>query len=74
MPLFGELFVSEILGKIIIDPAGEDIGVLKDIVIVKGTPLPRVDALILERRKDKYIIPWDKLNLFNKRLITTTMT
>lgn len=69
MPLFGELFLSEILKKPILDPRGEDLGRLKDLIVVKAEPLPRVDALIVERKNNLYRIPWTDLNLFNKRII-----
>lgn len=71
MPLFGELFLSEIIKEPILDPKGEELGRLKDIVVVKAEPLPRVDALIVERKKDFFRIPWTGLNLFNKRIIAT---
>lgn len=69
MPLFGELFLSEILRKPILDPKGEEMGRLKDIVIVRAEPLPKVDALISERKGSLFRIPWSDLNLFNKRII-----
>lgn len=69
MPLFGELFVSEIIKEPVLDPKGEELGRLKDLVVVKAEPLPKVDALVIERKKSLYRIPWSSLNLFNKRII-----
>jgi len=74
MPLFGELFISEILGKPILDPTGDELGTIKDAVLVKGEPLPKLDALIVGRRKDSFRVPWGSMNLFNKRIISTTLT
>jgi magnesium transporter len=71
MPLFGELFISEILGEPVLDPRGEELGKLRDLIIVKAEPLPRVSAIIIERKKRQYIINWQDLELFNKRIITT---
>ena len=73
MPLFGELFLSEILRMPILDPKGEELGRLKDIVIVKAEPLPKVDALIAERKNSLFRIPWSALNLFNKRIIAAKL-
>lgn len=73
MPLFGELFISEILKQPVLDQVGDELGSLKDIVIVKGKPLPRVDALILERKRDVFRLPWETMNLFNKRIISSTL-
>ncbi|HWR57658.1 MAG TPA: CBS domain-containing protein [Thermodesulfovibrionales bacterium] len=69
MPLFGELFLSEVLKMPILDPKGEELGRLKDIVVVKAEPLPKVDALIIERKKELFRLPWTDLNLFNKRIV-----
>jgi magnesium transporter len=70
MPFLGELFVSEILRKPVLDPKGDEIGRVKDIVIVRGEPLPRVSSLIIERKKRLFNVPWTDLNIFNKRIIS----
>lgn len=70
MPLFGEVFVSEILKKPVLDPKGEEIGKVKDIVVVKGEPLPKVSSLILEKKRIYLLLPWQELNIFNKRIIS----
>jgi magnesium transporter len=71
MPFFGELFISEILKKPVLDPKGEEIGKVKDLVIVRGEPLPRVSSLIIDRKKRLFNLPWNDLNIFNKRIIST---
>ncbi|NCO68460.1 MAG: magnesium transporter MgtE [Nitrospirae bacterium CG_4_10_14_0_8_um_filter_41_23] len=71
MPFLGELFVSEILKKPVLDPKGEEIGRVKDLVIVKGEPLPRVSSLIIDKKKRLFNLPWNDLNIFNKRIIST---
>jgi CBS domain-containing protein len=70
MPFFGELFVSEILKKPVLDPKGEEIGRVRDIVVIKGEPFPRVSALILQKKKRLFTLPWIDLNIFNKRIIS----
>lgn len=70
MPLFGELFVSEVLGEPVLDPRGEELGRLKDLIIIKAEPLPKVSAIVIERKKRPYKINWQDLELFNKRIIT----
>jgi magnesium transporter len=69
MPLFGELFLSEILREPILDPKGEEMGKLKDVVVVKADPLPKVDALIIEKKGNLFRVPWAELNMFNKRIV-----
>ncbi len=70
MPFFGELFVSEIIKKPVLDPKGEELGKVKDIIVVKGEPFPKVSNLIIERKKNYYIISWTDLNIFNKKIIS----
>ncbi|MDH4028311.1 MAG: CBS domain-containing protein [Nitrospirota bacterium] len=71
MPLFGELFVSEMLNKSVLDPKGDELGRLKDLIVIKGKPLPRVSALILEEKKRLYLLEWDKVGIFNKRIMSS---
>ncbi len=73
MPLFGELFISELLKKSVLDPKGDDLGRVKDFIVVKGDPLPRVLAIILEKRKDLYRLGWDDINIFNRRIISANI-
>jgi magnesium transporter len=70
MPFFGELFVSEILKKPVLDPKGEDLGRVRDIVVVKGELFPKVSTLIIEKKKRLFNIAWGDLNIFNKRIIS----
>ncbi|RJR15460.1 MAG: magnesium transporter [Nitrospiraceae bacterium] len=71
MPLFGELFVSELLNMPVLDPKGDELGRVKDLVVIKGDPLPRVSALILEEKKKRYCIQWENVGIFNKRIISS---
>jgi CBS domain-containing protein/sporulation protein YlmC with PRC-barrel domain len=73
VPFLGELFVSEILKKQVLDPKGEELGRVKDLVIVKGEPLPKVSSLIIERKKDLFTLPWTDLSIFNKRIISANI-
>lgn len=74
MPLFGELFLSEIIKKPVFDPKGEITGRVKDIAVVKGDPLPKVSAIIVEKKNQMFRISWEQINLFNKRIISTYLT
>ena len=73
MPLFGELFISELLKKSVLDPKGDDLGSVKDFVVVKGDPLPWVSAIILEKKKDFYFLGWNNISIFNKRFISANV-
>jgi CBS domain-containing protein len=71
MSFFGELFVSEILKKPVLDPKGEELGRVKDLVVVKGDPLPKVSALVIEMKRDIFNLSWNDLSIFNKRIISS---
>lgn len=73
MPFFGELFVSEILKKPVLDPKGEELGRVKDLVVVKGEPLPKISSLIIEKKRRFFDLPWTDLNIFNKRIISANI-
>lgn len=72
MPFFGELFVSEIIKKPVLDPKGDELGRVKDLVIIKGTPLPKVSALIIEKKKKLFSLSWKTLKIFNKKIMSST--
>ncbi|MDA8089337.1 MAG: CBS domain-containing protein [Nitrospiraceae bacterium] len=69
MPFFGDLFVSEVLKKTVLDSKGEELGRIKDIELVKGDLLPKVNALIIQKGKVQYKLPWIQLSIFNKKVI-----
>ena len=73
MPFFGDLFVSEILKKPVLDPKGEELGRVRDLVLVKGEPFPKVSALIIEKKKKLFNLQWSDLSIFNKRIISAKL-
>jgi CBS domain-containing protein/sporulation protein YlmC with PRC-barrel domain len=75
MPLVGEIFLSEILKKPVFDQKGEELGCIRDIVVVKGVTLPDLESIIIEKkRKTFYCLDYKTLTVFNRRIITTTLT
>ena len=71
MPFFAEeIFVSDVHKKPVLDQMGEEIGRLKDIIVSGREALPAVTSLIVASGKTTYQIPWDLINLFNKRVIS----
>jgi CBS domain-containing protein/sporulation protein YlmC with PRC-barrel domain len=72
MPFFaGEIFVSEIHKKPVLDQTGEEIGKLQDIIVGVGEPFPAVTAIVVAG-KEPYVLPWDIINLFNRRVVSVT--
>ncbi|HXY62102.1 MAG TPA: CBS domain-containing protein [Nitrospirota bacterium] len=71
MPFFAkEIFLSEVFKKPVLDQTGEEIGKLKDLIVGTGEPFPAVTSLVIASGKDSYVLPWDVVNLFNKRVIS----
>lgn len=71
MPFFGEVFSSEVIKKPVLDPKGEELGKVKDLVIIKGDPLPVVSALVIEKRKKLFWLSWQDVSIFNKKIISS---
>ena len=70
MSLIGEVFVGDVLGKSVLDPAGEEMGKVRDIAVEGGGTFPRAVGLILEKNKALRFLPWEELLIFNKRIIS----
>jgi CBS domain-containing protein/sporulation protein YlmC with PRC-barrel domain len=73
MPLFGEVFVSELIKMPVLDPMGEELGAVKDFIVIKGDPLPRLSTLIMEKKKKRYLLEWKNVGIFNKRIISSNL-
>jgi magnesium transporter len=73
MPFLGELFISEILKKPVLDPKGDELGKVRDFVVIKGEPLPKISSIIIERKRGLYNLPWSNLSIFNKRIISANI-
>jgi len=71
MPLFEALFLSEIIKKPIFDPKGVGIGLIKDGIVIKGDPLPKLSALIVAKKDQFHLVKWGEINIFNKKIIST---
>ncbi|MEK6778802.1 MAG: magnesium transporter MgtE, partial [Candidatus Deferrimicrobiota bacterium] len=71
MTLIGEVFVADVLGKAVLDPLGEEIGLLRDIAVEGGGPFPRAAGLLLEKKKKMWFLPWSDLSIFNRRIISS---
>ncbi|MBI5740139.1 MAG: magnesium transporter [Nitrospirae bacterium] len=73
MPLYGEVFISELVKMPVLDPTGEELGRVKDFIVIKGDPLPRLSALILEKKKKQSRLDWTNVGIFNKRIISSNI-
>src|SRR3989338_5858104 len=72
MYLAGDIFVSEVLNKPVLDRTGEEIGRIKDLLIKTGETFPKLSAIVVaSKKKNHLLVAFEDLNLFNKRIIST---
>jgi CBS domain-containing protein len=74
MPIFSEFFLSEVVKNPVLDIKGDEIGVLRDIAIIKGEPLPVIDSLIISHKKINYRIHWNAMSIFNRKIMASSLT
>jgi len=48
---------------------GEEMGRLRDILVIPGNPFPQVSGLAVSKRKDHHFIPLDYVDIFNKKFL-----
>jgi len=71
MHFIGDMYVSEVLRKQVLDPHGDEVGRLADFTIALGEIFPRVSGLVVIRKGARYRVPWEDLAIFNKMVIST---
>jgi magnesium transporter len=68
--IMSELYFSSVLGKTVINEAGQEIGKLWDLIMVPGETFPEVSHLLVKRRKDVVSVLWREVSLFNPFVIS----
>lgn len=66
MKFEGEIFVSELIGKKVVDRTGEIIGHIKDFTAIKGEIFPVIDNFVVKRDGKLLLLPWDEIEIFNR--------
>ncbi len=66
MKFEGEIFVSELIGKKVVDKLGDTIGHIKDFTAIRGDIFPIIDNFVIKRDGKLYLLPWDEIELFNR--------
>ena len=68
---FNEIYLSEVLGKNVINSNGEDLGVMRDLIMVPGEVFPEVSHIIFRSRKGRMSLPWSEVSLFTHVVISS---
>ena len=65
-----EIYVSAVLGRPVIDPAGVELGRLEDLRLVPGELLPLVSGLFIRNRGKRHFLPWGAVTLFTPVVVS----
>ncbi|GFO56277.1 membrane protein [Geomonas sp. Red276] len=65
-----EIFLSTVLGRPVINAQGREIGKLLDLVMVPGEHFPAVSHILVEADHRVVSVPWPRVNLFNRFVIS----
>lgn len=74
MEIFTELFVSELLGKAIIDRSGKRVGKVRDILINPDGDFPTVQGVFAHNKGELKGIPWQDIFMLSRRFVTLRVT
>ncbi|MFC1767784.1 magnesium transporter MgtE N-terminal domain-containing protein [Candidatus Margulisiibacteriota bacterium] len=73
MVLFSEMFLSELLGKPVMDRLEEPVGKVVDIITLFNEAFPKVTGFVVKsKERGRVVILMGEIDLVGKKLITTT--
>ncbi len=65
-----EIYLSSVIGRSVINSKGEQLGVLRDLVMVPGEVFPEVSHIVFKSRKGLKSLPWSEVSLFTHVVIS----
>jgi CBS domain-containing protein len=69
MELLTDLFVSELIGKFIVDRSGHRLGKVRDVCVDSENPFPTVRGLIIRHDGELKVIPWQDIYMLSRRVV-----
>ncbi|MDD2852969.1 MAG: CBS domain-containing protein [Desulfuromonadaceae bacterium] len=66
-----EIYLSSVLGRSVINSKGDQIGTLRDLIMVPGEVFPEVSHIVIKSRKGLKTLPWSEITLFTHIVIST---
>jgi CBS domain-containing protein/sporulation protein YlmC with PRC-barrel domain len=60
-------FLSQILGRPVLDPDGTRIGTLRDLLVLTDVPYPPISAVVVHSARRLYAIPWGDVRTVTPR-------
>jgi len=75
MPIeINEIYLSSVIGRTVINSNGDQIGILRDLIMVPGEVFPEVSHIVIKSRKGIKTLPWSEVSLFTHVVISTGST
>lgn len=65
-----EIYLSSVLGRSVINSNGDQIGILRDLIMVPGEVFPEVSHIVIKARKGIKTLPWSEVTLFTHVVIS----
>lgn len=69
---FGEIFLSSVIGRSVISSNGDELGVLRDLLMVPGEVFPEVSHILFKSRRGMKSLPWSEVALFTHVVISAS--
>lgn len=66
-----EIYLSSVIGRKVINSNGDQIGILRDLIMVPGEVFPEVSHIVIKSRKGLKTLPWSEVSLFTHVVIST---
>ena len=66
-----EIYLSSVIGRSVINSKGDQIGILRDLIMVPGEVFPEVSHIVIKSRKGIKTLPWSEVTLFTHVVIST---
>lgn len=66
-----EIYLSSVIGRSVINSKGDQIGILRDLIMVPGEVFPEVSHIVIKSRKGMKTLPWSEVTLFTHVVIST---
>jgi len=70
MEILTDVFVSELIGKIIVDRSGHKLGKVRDVWVDPDNQFPVVRGLIIKNDGELKVIPWKNLYMLSRRVVS----
>jgi CBS domain-containing protein len=69
---FSELYLSTVIGRSVINSRGEELGTLRDLLMIPGEVFPEVSHIVIKARKGLKSLPWGEVALFTHVVISAS--